>query len=144
MTLTPHYNRIEPFIYESIVLPSDFGSGDRRLELYERTFRSKPKEFYTKNVQRIFTNNNVRYKSSDFELELLQVCDNLASLECWSGAREELTAILATKTWPKLKTLCIDIDLLPKDENTFNLPLFQNVTHLDSPLTTLNYPHGKV
>lgn len=123
------YNRINPLIYESIVLPEDFGEGHKRLEHYERTFRSKPKEFYTKSVRRIYTNNNL--PNSNFELELLQICDNLVSLECWSDVREELTAILKTKTWPKLKTLYINIDLLPKDENTFRLPLFKFVTHLD-------------
>ncbi len=128
------YNRIEPFIYESIVLPEDFEGAHgahNRLKLYERTFRSKPKEFYNMNVRRFFTNNNLRYRSNDLEIELLQVCDNLDSLECWSDAREELSVILRTKCWPSLKTLCINIDLLPKDENTFHLPLFKHVTHLD-------------
>ncbi len=131
--LTLVYGRIEPFVYESIVLPIDFSRrGDSRaLKLYERTFRVKPKEFYTKNVQRIFTNNNLEYQSSDFELELLPICDNLISLECWSNPREELSNILKTKSWPKLKTLCINIDLLPKDESTFHIPLFKHVTHLD-------------
>lgn len=123
--------RIEPFIYESIVLPEDFERGHQRLKLYQRTFRSRPKEFYRRNVRRIYTNNTLRYKSSSFEIELLKVCDNLTSLECWSDARKELSAILKTKSWPDLKTLCIDIDLLPQDKSTFHLPIFKNVTHLD-------------
>ncbi len=123
------YHRIDPLIYESIVLPEDFGSGHERLELYERTFRAKPKEFYAKNVRRIYTNNSLNRKSSDVELELLQVCDNRTSLECWSDAREALTTILKTKNWPNLKTLCINIDLLPKKE-IFHLPLFRHITHL--------------
>lgn len=120
--------RIDPLTYESIVLPE---GGHRRLKLYERAFRSKPKEFYGRSVRRIFTKNNLKRKSSDLELGLLWVCDNLVTLECRSDPREELSAILKTKFWPSLRTLCINIDLLPKDENTFHLPLFRNVTHLD-------------
>lgn len=118
-------------IYETIILPHDFQGGDRRrLERYERTFKSRPKPFYIQNVRRIYTNSNI-HCGSDFELELLSLCDNLISLECWSDSREELQTLLKTKKWPKLETLSIDLDLLPQDENTFHLPLFQNITYLD-------------
>ncbi|KAF5362439.1 hypothetical protein D9756_002414 [Leucocoprinus leucothites] len=124
--------RLEPFLYVSIILPHDFEyRADKVLPLYERTFYSRPKEFYAKSVKRIYTNNQIRSEDSDFELKLLPVCDNLTSLECWSDRKEELTAILTMRHWPKLRTLCLDINLLPKDENMFHLPLFRHVTRLD-------------
>ncbi|KAJ3565114.1 hypothetical protein NP233_g7848 [Leucocoprinus birnbaumii] len=123
---------LEPFIYDFIVLPCDYEyRANRVLPLYERTFQSRPKEFYTKTVKRVYTNNQADHENSDFELQLLPVCDNLDTLECWSDPKETLTKILTTKYWPKLQTLCLNIDLLPKDENTFHLPIFKHVTHLD-------------
>ncbi len=111
----------------------DFLNGDRhrrRLRLYERTFRSKPMVFYSTFVRHICTNHSFNF-NNDFEPELLSVCDNISCLECWSDSWEALRIILRTKSWHSLKTLCIDIDLLSRDENVFRLPIFQHVTHFN-------------
>ncbi|KAF5343970.1 hypothetical protein D9756_011434 [Leucocoprinus leucothites] len=128
---------IEPLNYNSIELPCNsddcpvYESDRKMLELLERMLQSKPKEFITKNVRQIFTNSRPDLGDNSVELKLLSACDNLETLECWSSPRQALVDILTTKTWPRLKTLCLNIDILPKDENTFHFPLFQHVTHLD-------------
>lgn len=130
-----HPVRIEPLIWESMVLPEyweDEETASYRLGLYEESFETKPNEFFTKHVRRIYTHNlDTSWGDHDLELKLLPICDNLTTLECWSYAKKELQTILQTKYWPKLTILCIDLDLLPLDENTFRLPLFRNVTRLD-------------
>jgi hypothetical protein len=127
--------RIEPLIWKSMILPAYWEDDDHafmRLRLYDEPFKTKPKEFFSKYVRRVYTSNvNTSWGDRDFELQLLPICDNLTTLECWSYGKAELRTILKTKYWPKLKTLCINLDLLPLDENTFHLPLFRHVTKLD-------------
>ncbi|KAF5343969.1 hypothetical protein D9756_011435 [Leucocoprinus leucothites] len=119
---------IEPLVYDDCRF---FMSRHWRLERYKRTYDSKPKEFYAKNVRRIFIDENLR-DNDCIELKLLRICDNLTSLECWARLPlKDLVDILTTKKWSNLKVLCLNIDLIPRDETTFHLALFQHVTHLD-------------
>ncbi|KAF9453625.1 hypothetical protein P691DRAFT_25814 [Macrolepiota fuliginosa MF-IS2] len=130
--------RIEPLIYQSIILPGSFHDDDaeQRFQLFSRTFNTgtKPKAFYMQYVKSIFSNaawweNN---SSSDFEVEFLSVCHaSIENLECWSEPCDKLNAAIRTMHFPKLKTLCINIDLFPQGKHLFTYPVFQNVTHLD-------------
>ncbi|KAJ3569508.1 hypothetical protein NP233_g5002 [Leucocoprinus birnbaumii] len=102
------------------------------LALYQALLETKPKEFFVKSARWLYTDSREGPLYRETELKLLSVCDNLEVLECWSkGPNEELTGQLMKKCWPKLKLLGINIDLLPRDDHTFHIPLFQNVTHLD-------------
>lgn len=88
--------------------------------------------FYSQYVKSIYTNTDrgCSVEWSDFELDFLSVCTNIENLECWSETSERLESLFQTIHFPRLKTLCININLLPKD-NTFSYPIFQHVTHLD-------------
>ncbi|KAJ3569503.1 hypothetical protein NP233_g5007 [Leucocoprinus birnbaumii] len=127
---------IEPIVYESIVLPCEYEprvlERDRKsLALHGQMLQMKPPQFIARCVRRIFTNSKPELGDNGVELRLLPICDNLESLECWSSPRQELSELLTTKHWPKLKILCLNVELLPKDKELFCYPLFQHLTHLD-------------
>ncbi|KAJ3569501.1 hypothetical protein NP233_g5005 [Leucocoprinus birnbaumii] len=119
---------IEPLVYDDC----RFFFSTWRLDRYKRTFESKPKEFYARSVRRIYISRDLRDENC-IELKLLLICDNLTSLECWvPRPLNNLVDILSRRDgWDRLRVLCLNIDLLPKDERIFQLPIFQNVTRLD-------------
>ncbi|KAJ3555940.1 hypothetical protein NP233_g12090 [Leucocoprinus birnbaumii] len=132
----------EPFLYTLIGLPCCSSEDDEmpaerdqsKIPFYQALLETKPKEFFAKSVRHLYTDSRGQVPHyQETELRLLAVCGNLEVLECWSkGPNEELTAMLMTTIWPRLKMLGINIDLfLPKHDHIFDFPLFQNVTHLD-------------
>ncbi|KAF5362441.1 hypothetical protein D9756_002416 [Leucocoprinus leucothites] len=123
---------IDPLVYRTILLPHYYGIPEQRAELLSRTLGSgtKPMSFYTKYVRSIYTNAD-RKRKVPLDVDLLSVCTNIQNLECWSEPSEELRSFIQTSYFPKLKTLCINIDLFPHNDSPFSSPIFQHVTHLD-------------
>ncbi|KAJ7646566.1 hypothetical protein FB45DRAFT_998050 [Roridomyces roridus] len=121
---------VEAAIYEIIVLGS---CCPQKLELFFRTFSSRPTAFFAKNVRVLHLTAGVSHTQAR---KLLAVCTNLSSLTCWAnplGSGEEFSASLAV-TSPNLRRLSINVASLwspGAPGPNFTHPFLARLTHLE-------------
>jgi hypothetical protein len=107
----------------------------QQLHQFFTTFRdgTKPKDFYTKFVTRIFVDNLRNETSHDF----LTLCSNLSSLACWVDRNPLnlpiLESILSLHARPcsTLRRFSIYWESLPSKYQSFDHLLYRSLTHLD-------------
>lgn len=108
----------------------------RQLRQFFTTFRhgTKPKEFYTKFVTRVFVDD---LQSENFANDFLPLCLNLSSLACWVDYNPLnlpiLESILSPHARPSssLRRFSFYWESLPSKYQSFHHLLYQNLTHLD-------------
>lgn len=108
----------------------------RQLRQFFTTFRhgTKPKEFYTKFVTRVFVDD---LQSGNFADDFLPLCLNLSSLACWVDCSPlnlpVFESILSPHARPSstLRRFSFYWESLPSKYQSFHHLLYQNLTHID-------------
>lgn len=125
----PHYlfllNRIEPFIYENVILDFPILTA----ELFIRTLDSRPASFFAKYVTNLRITNSMTFSQAS---RILSVCTGAVNISCWASPTTKAGLLPVIRLHPvqKLSVKLEDImDLSPTLD--FSHPLFENLTHLE-------------
>lgn len=97
-----------------------------------RTIDSKPASFFAQHVKTLCLARGVTVEQA---MRIMAVCTGVSNLACWCIPQEYSAALLPLITKLALRRLSLTHKALPgsdkPEEHGFDLPAFQNITHLD-------------
>jgi hypothetical protein len=111
-------------------------AAEQQLHQFFTTLRdgTKPQEFYTKFVTRIFVDD---LRNETFSRDFLPLCSNLSSLACWVDRNPlnlpKIESIISPHARPSstLRRFSVYWGSLPSRYQSFHHLLYRNLTHLD-------------
>ncbi|KAF5346772.1 hypothetical protein D9756_010432 [Leucocoprinus leucothites] len=121
--------RVEPLIYSIIVLDFPFSS----IQLFIRTFRSRPKSFFAKYVRHLYITSIVGISDAR---DIVSACTGVLTVKCWIDARPNIQGMHFVLPTHTLRRLSIKIETLfgyTIDETAYKFRSedYPQLTHLE-------------